>query len=58
MDALNAIVSENGGKFELKNSIFQNNYTSVMVRNYFSLLSLPAYKGKIYGCTFKNPVQE
>jgi hypothetical protein len=52
LDAKNAIVSENGGKFELKNSKFYNNYTSVLVRDYQNFLSLPAHKGKIYGCTF------
>ena len=53
-NAINAVVSENGGKFRLKNIKFYNNYTSVLVRKYYKPLfqSLGAHKGKIYGCTF------
>lgn len=56
-DALNAVVSENGGKFELKNSKFYNNYTSVLVKNnwwgpyMFPFTGYP-HKGIIKGCTF------
>jgi|GEM_PF-1034937 len=53
-DALNAIYSENGGKFELKNSNFYNNYTGVLVKNNFYGAGGPWYshKGLIYGCAF------
>ncbi len=53
-DALNSVYSEYGGKFELKNSSFYNNYTSVLVKNNFYGVGVPTYshKGIIYGCLF------
>ena len=53
-DALKSVYSEDGGKFELKNSSFFNNYTSVFARDNFYGVSGPIYshKGKIYGCLF------
>lgn len=57
-DALNGVVSEKGGKFELKNSKFLNNYTSVTVSDYFKNAPpyLTAHKGKIYGCAFAKDI--
>jgi len=56
-DALNAIYSENGGKFELISSKFYNNYTSVSVKNnYWGPYMFPftgyPHKGIVKGCTF------
>jgi len=53
-DALKAIYSDDGGKFELKNSTFYNNYTSVFVKDNFYGVGAQTYshKGKIYGCLF------
>ncbi|HNZ43141.1 MAG TPA: hypothetical protein PKN41_07345, partial [Bacteroidales bacterium] len=55
-DALKSVYSVDGGKFELKNSSFLNNYTSVFVRDNFYGVSGPIYshKGKIYGCLFNS----
>lgn len=53
-DAYNLIVSENGGKFRLRNIIFYNNLTSVLVKNYFhyGIGAFGPHKGIITGCKF------
>ncbi len=53
-EAFNAIYSDNGGKFELKDSKFYNNDTSVHVTNNYYGAGGPWYphKGIIYGCEF------
>ncbi len=56
-DAFNAIMSEHGGKFELSNSMFYNNYISVLAKNLYFGLTMPTYtyqthRGFIHGCTF------
>ena len=58
-DALNAVVSENGGKFELLNSKFYKNFTSVLVKNnWWGPYQYPfkgyPHKGFIKGCLFAN----
>lgn len=49
-DAINMVVSTNGGDFQLRNSTFKNNYKNVVVSSYNHFDNGP-HTGSIYGCT-------
>ncbi|CAN5662468.1 hypothetical protein BH11BAC1_BH11BAC1_05470 [soil metagenome] len=46
-DAKNAIVSNNGGHFEINSTTFNNNYIGVRITAYTGI-----HTGKVWGCTF------
>ncbi len=46
-DAKNAVVSSNGGNFQINSTTFNNNYIGVLVNTYSN-----GHPGKIWGCKF------
>lgn len=56
-DAINGIVSTNGGSFILRNSYFYNNYTALQVKNHYELSGGGNWQpidATIFSCTFTN----
>ncbi|MEI6143851.1 MAG: PKD domain-containing protein, partial [Mariniphaga sp.] len=55
-NALNAVVSEKGGKFRLNGTKFYNNYISVLAKDYYHIPVFNSnghpHKGTIKGCEF------
>ncbi|MEO8088583.1 MAG: hypothetical protein ABI763_17325, partial [Bacteroidota bacterium] len=47
-DAKNAIVSNNGGHFEINSTTFNNNYIGIHIAAYSGI-----HPGRVWGCTFK-----
>jgi hypothetical protein len=56
MDAINAIVSDHGGDFSVRNSTLKNNHIAIVVKNFIPPGSLINHPGKIYNTTITTNV--
>ena len=56
-DAINAIVSKNGGAFSIENTIFEDNYISIDVMDYHADIpgfSFQSFPGEVTGTSFRS----